>query len=51
MPGRSLLAKVVIAAQVPTLYTRIGNIPGWLCVAAAAESLSLGRTLFSKKGK
>jgi apolipoprotein N-acyltransferase len=51
MPGRSLLAKVVIAAQVPTLYTRIGNIPGWLCVAAAAVSLSLGRTLFSKKGK
>jgi apolipoprotein N-acyltransferase len=51
MPGRSLLLKVVIAAPVQTLYTRIGNIPGWLCVAAAAVSLSLGRTLFSKKGK
>jgi apolipoprotein N-acyltransferase len=44
MPGRSLMAKVVVAAPVPTLYTRIGNVFGWLCVAAATLPLSLNRT-------
>jgi apolipoprotein N-acyltransferase len=41
MPGRSLLVTIAVAAQVPTLYTRIGNVFGWLCVAAAAVFLSL----------
>ena len=36
MPGSSLLAKVVVASPLSTLYTRIGNLFGWLCVAAAA---------------
>ena len=42
MPGRSLLAKIVIEPQIPTLYTRIGNLFGWLCVVAAAFFLWLG---------
>ncbi len=51
MPGRSLLAKVVIAAQVPTLYTRIGNLFGWFSVAAAAVFLSLNRLPVSQGKK
>jgi apolipoprotein N-acyltransferase len=43
MPGRSLLATTVIRAQVPTLYTRIGNLFGWLSVAAGAVFLAIGR--------
>jgi apolipoprotein N-acyltransferase len=43
MPGSTLLAKVTVANPVPTLYTCIGNLLGWLCVAAAAVFLSLNR--------
>ena len=43
-PGRSLLAKVVVADRVHTLYTLTGNLFGWLSVAAAALFLGLGRT-------
>ncbi|MGD1108645.1 MAG: nitrilase-related carbon-nitrogen hydrolase [Terracidiphilus sp.] len=43
MPGRSLLATTVVRAQVPTLYTRIGNLLGWLCVAAGAVFVAIGR--------
>jgi apolipoprotein N-acyltransferase len=43
MPGRTLLAKVIVANPVPTLYTRIGNLLGWICVAAAVVFLSLNR--------
>jgi apolipoprotein N-acyltransferase len=51
MPGRSLLAKVVIAAPAPTLYTLIGNLFGWLCVAAAVVFLSLNRKPVSQLKK
>ena len=51
MPGRSLLAKVLIAAPAQTLYTRIGNVFGWLCVAAAAVFLSLNRMPVSQRKK
>ena len=44
MPGSSLLAKVVVANPVSTLYTRIGNFFGWLCVVAALVFLLLSRT-------
>jgi apolipoprotein N-acyltransferase len=44
LPGSSLLAKVIVAGPVPTLYTRIGNLFGWLCVAAAAFFVSLSRS-------
>jgi len=43
MPGRILLAKVTVTNPVPTLYTRIGNLLGWICVAAAVVLLSLNR--------
>jgi apolipoprotein N-acyltransferase len=43
MPGSSLLAKVVVSDPVPTLYTRIGNLLGWICVAVAVIFLSIGR--------
>jgi apolipoprotein N-acyltransferase len=43
MPGSSLLAKVIVANPVPTLYSRIGNLFGWLCVAAAIIFLLIGR--------
>jgi apolipoprotein N-acyltransferase len=49
MPGRSLLVKVAVAPQVPTLYTRIGNVLGWLCVAAGAVFLVIGRGRSSLK--
>jgi apolipoprotein N-acyltransferase len=43
MPGRSLLATVIVANPLPTLYTRIGNIFRWLCVAAAVLLLAVSR--------
>ena len=48
LPGRSLLATVAVAGSLPTLYTRIGNLFGWLCVASAVMFLALGRTLRPK---
>jgi apolipoprotein N-acyltransferase len=43
MPGSSLLARIVVADPVPTLYTRIGNLFGWICAAAAVVFISTGR--------
>jgi apolipoprotein N-acyltransferase len=43
MPGSSLLATAIVANPLPTLYTRIGNFFGWLCVVAAAILLLLSR--------
>ena len=43
LPGTSLLARAIVASPLPTLYTRIGNLFGWLCVAVAALFLVLGR--------
>jgi hypothetical protein len=43
MPGRSLLAMLTAANPLPTLYTRIGNVFGWLCVAAAILLFALSR--------
>jgi apolipoprotein N-acyltransferase len=42
MPGGTLLVTIPVTAQVPTLYTRIGNVLGWLCVVGAAGFLALG---------
>jgi apolipoprotein N-acyltransferase len=44
MAGSSLLVKVVVANPLPTLYTRIGNFFGWLCVVATSVLLLLSRT-------
>jgi apolipoprotein N-acyltransferase len=40
MPGSTLLTKLEIAPQTATLYTRIGDLFGWLCVALAALLLA-----------
>lgn len=43
LSGSALLAEVQVPDRVPTLYTRIGDVFGWLCVAAGAVLLFLGR--------
>ena len=43
LPGSLLLAEVPANGQVPTLYSKIGDLFGWLCVAASAALLPLGR--------
>ena len=51
MPGSSLLVKAAVADQLPTLYTQIGDLSGWLCVVVAAILLLLGRVSFLRKAK
>ena len=43
LPGSSLLLKMTVSSPIATLYTRIGNLLGWLCVVAAVGFLSLYR--------
>ncbi|MES2298797.1 MAG: nitrilase-related carbon-nitrogen hydrolase [Pseudomonadota bacterium] len=43
MPGAALLARLPLAPAAPTLYSRIGDLVGWLCVGAAALMLGMGR--------
>ena len=43
MPGSSLLAKAIVADPLHTLYTQVGNLFGWLCVAGSVLFLFLGR--------
>jgi apolipoprotein N-acyltransferase len=33
LPGAALFAKVAVGPRVPTIYTRIGDALGWLCLA------------------
>ena len=35
LPGATLLASAAVAPPLATLYTRIGDSPGWACVVAA----------------
>jgi apolipoprotein N-acyltransferase len=35
LPGATLLAEVPLGPATPTIYSRTGNIFGWLCVAAS----------------
>ncbi|MEO8062276.1 MAG: nitrilase-related carbon-nitrogen hydrolase [Pseudomonadota bacterium] len=35
LPGTTLFATVKVGARLPTIYTRSGDLLGWLCVAAA----------------
>jgi apolipoprotein N-acyltransferase len=42
LPGKTLLDTVKVGPRVATLYTRIGDALGWLCVAAAALLIALG---------
>lgn len=39
MPGATLLAQVTVGPIQPTLFTRIGNVFGWLCVGLSALML------------
>lgn len=43
LPGKTLLVRVPVAAQLATAYTRLGNWLGWLCVAAGAGLLAIDR--------
>jgi apolipoprotein N-acyltransferase len=43
LPGSALLASVPAAGRVPTLYSEIGDLFGWICVAASAVLLAIGR--------
>jgi apolipoprotein N-acyltransferase len=40
MPGSAMLARVKVSAPVPTLYTRIGDAFGWLCVVIAVAAIA-----------
>jgi apolipoprotein N-acyltransferase len=42
LPGTALMATVKVAPRVPTIYTRIGDALGWLCVAGMAALLLNG---------
>ena len=41
LPGSTLFATVEVSDRIDTLYTRIGDMLGWICVAAAALLLGL----------
>lgn len=46
MPGSAMLVRVKVSAPVPTLYSRIGDAFGWLCVVvglAASCAMFAGR--------
>ncbi|RSK31776.1 nitrilase-related carbon-nitrogen hydrolase [Hymenobacter metallilatus] len=43
IPGSTLLVNTPVPQQLPTLYTRTGNVLGWLCVLAGAGFLLAGR--------
>ena len=43
LPGSALLAKLPVAARLPTRYTRTGDLFGWMCVAGSVILLSIGR--------
>jgi apolipoprotein N-acyltransferase len=44
LPGSTLLVTAKVAAPLATLYTRIGDLFGWFCVAASAVLLTVGRS-------
>lgn len=43
MPGSSLLAKMRIGDRVPTLYTKTGDLFGWICVILSGAFLLMDR--------
>ena len=53
LPGNALLAQVSLPRQLGTLYTRIGDAFGWLCVALAAALVILrnGKTASVTMGR
>ncbi len=49
MPGNSLLAELPVGPRVPTLYTRIGDLFGWLCVALGVVLVVFGRVPWARR--
>ena len=49
MPGASLVATVTVGARLPTIYTRIGDAPGWVCIAGMLVLIPLS-VMRSRKG-
>jgi apolipoprotein N-acyltransferase len=43
LPGTTLFATVKVGARVPTIYTRGGDLLGWLCVVAALALVVMAR--------
>ena len=43
MPGTALLVRAQVPAPVATLYTHIGDVAGWICVALVVGALALVR--------
>jgi len=43
LPGAAMLVRATVSAPVSTLYTRIGDLFGWLTVVAAALLMAIGR--------
>jgi apolipoprotein N-acyltransferase len=35
LPGTTLIATVKVGGEISTIYTHLGDLPGWLCVIAA----------------
>ena len=42
LPGSLLIADVPLGERLPTLYTRIGNLLGWLCVGVVLAGAAFG---------
>lgn len=49
LPGTSLLANVKVGPRLSTIYTRIGDVLGWICAAAGLAMLVMSRLRARKK--
>ncbi len=47
LPGGSLVASLPLGPARPTIYVRVGDVFGWLCVVASALCLALPRRALS----
>jgi apolipoprotein N-acyltransferase len=43
LPGADLLVRTTVSTPVPTLYTKIGDVVGWICVLLAAALMVVAR--------
>jgi apolipoprotein N-acyltransferase len=48
-PGTSLFATAIVGPQLQTIYTRIGDALGWLCVAGALAMIGGGRASIRRR--
>jgi apolipoprotein N-acyltransferase len=42
LPGTTLLETVNVGPRIPTLYSKIGDVPGWICVAGLVLLIGAG---------